>query len=186
MGEFSYDRTQVLDLSQRLFLGRRKAVDPPAKGLAYEESYRCPACGSGELNAIAMMDVFACNFCRHMFTANLQTQSVQIADSLQPMAWQWNGWRWRTAQQNSTTAALVWSFASVLTVVPVAIIAISNYIFPPLEGSNFPLMWTGLTLSCHSVMSGWLLAEYHRWPWYISSRIRLQRLGDRLFASDHD
>ncbi len=131
-----------------------------------------------------MMDIFACNFCRHMFTANLQNQSVQLADSLQPMAWQWNGWRWQTSQQNDTTAALMWSFAGVLTFAPVAIIAISNYIFPPLEGSNFPLMWTGLTLISHSLMSGWLLAEYHRWPWYLSSRIRLQRLKERLIEGD--
>lgn len=145
------------------------------KTLSYHETYQCPACGSGELGAIALMDVFACDFCRHMFTANLQTQSVQLADSLSPMAWQWQGSRWQAAHHGNTSASLIWAFCSGLTVVPVALIALSNYIFPPLEGSNFPLMWIALTWVSHSAMSLWLLAEYHRWPWYVSSGIRLRR-----------
>ncbi|NJM96745.1 MAG: hypothetical protein HC800_05715 [Phormidesmis sp. RL_2_1] len=142
------------------------------------------------------MDVFACSFCQHLFTANLQAQSVQLADSLQPMAWYWNGISWRTAHHRDTSAALIWLFASTLTVIPVVIIALANYIFPPLEsyGSssaasvqdnlNFPVIWTGLTLISHGAMSLWLLAEYHRWPWYIASGIRLQRMGARWFGRE--
>ncbi|MGB3292884.1 MAG: hypothetical protein WBB01_07860, partial [Phormidesmis sp.] len=59
---------------------------------------------------------------------------------------------------------------------------LSNYIFPPLEASNFPLAWTGLTLLDHSIISIWLLAEYHRWPWYVASKIRLWRFLERCFA----
>ncbi len=154
----------------------------PMRRLSLEENYRCPACGSGELGAIALMDIFACDFCRHVFTTNLQTQSLHLADSLQPMAWQWDGWRWRTAQQGDTAAVLIWSFAGVLTIIPVGLIALSNYIFPPLEGSSFPLTWTALTLMSHGIMSAWLLAEYHRWPWYVGGRIRLQRWRDRWFS----
>jgi hypothetical protein len=157
------------------------------KRLDLEETYPCPACGSGELSAIALMDIFACNFCRHVFTTNLQAQSLHLADSLQPMAWQWNGKRWRTAQQGDTSAAVVWIFAAVLTVLPVSLIAISNYVFPALESSkdsaSFPLTWTALTLLSHGFMSGWLLAEYHRWPWYVGSRVRLRRWKER-WSSD--
>lgn len=183
MGELEQSQAQSSDL--RVLLGRRKKLAElkSTTRLAFDESYRCPACGSGEMSAIAMMDVFACNFCRHMFTANLQTQSVHLADSLQPMAWQWNGWRWRTAQQSDTAAGVIWMFAGVLTAAPVGIIAVSNYIFPPLEGSNFPLMWIGLTLLSHGIMSGWLLAEYHRWPWYVGGRIRLQRWREQWFGA---
>ena len=151
--------------------------------LNYGLTYRCPACASGELNAIAMMDVFACDFCRHMFTANLDLQSVQLADTVRSKIWHWNGWRWRTEQQRDTAAALVWAFSAGLTVVPVTLIALSNYVFPPLEASNFPLMWVELTLVAHAVMSGWLLAEYHHWPWYISGRIRLKRMQERWFPA---
>lgn len=151
---------------------------PHSRALSYEQIYCCPACGCGELSAIALMDVFACNFCRHFFTANLQTQSVQLADSRQPMAWSWNGHRWRSAYQADVAASLLWGFASLLTLLPVTLIALSNYIFPPLEGlesSHFPVIWSGLTLITHALIAGWLLAEYHRWPWYIASGIFYQR-----------
>ena len=183
MGELEQSQAQSSDA--RVLLGQRKKLAElkPTIRLAFDESYRCPACGSGEMSAIAMMDVFACNFCRHVFTANLQTQSVQLADSLQPMAWQWNGWRWKTAQQSDTAAVVIWMFAGVLTAAPVGIIAVSSYIFPPLEGSNFPLMWIGLTLLSHGIMSGWLLAEYHRWSWYVGGRIRWQRWREQWFRA---
>ncbi len=153
------------------------------RALSYEQVYRCPACGKGELRAVSLMDVFACNFCRHLFTANLQTQAVQLADSLQPMAWIWNGRRWRAAYQADTTAALLWIFASVLTLTPVTLIALSNYVFPPLEDSHFPTVWIGLTLGSHALISAWLLAEYHQWPWYIASGIRWQRFWEHLLEA---
>lgn len=152
------------------------------KRLTYEESYRCPACGSGELRAIALMDAFGCSFCQQMFTANLSTQSVHLEGGVQPMAWQWNGRQWRIAHQSETASALVWSFSSALAITPVFIILLGNYIFPPLEGSQFPLVWATLTLACHGLMGGLLLAEYHRWPWYISSRIRFQRWRQQMFT----
>lgn len=155
------------------------------KRLTYDESYRCPACGSGDLNAIALMDAFGCSFCQQMFTANLNTQSVHLEGGVQPMAWQWNGWKWRIAHQSETAAALVWCFSVALAITPVTLILLGNYIFPPLEGSHFPLLWASLTLSAHSLMGGLLLAEYHRWPWYISSRIRFQRWKEQLFTREH-
>jgi ribosomal protein L37AE/L43A len=162
--------------------GKGQAAELEMRSLNYEGTYRCPACGSGDLQAIAMMDVFACNFCRHLFTANLQTQSLHMADSLHPRAWQWTGGRWRLAYQSETAAALVWVFSAFLAIAPVFLIALSNYIFPPLEGSDFPLLWIGLTLLSHALIAGWLLAEYHRWPWYISSQIRWQRWLSREAA----
>lgn len=172
MGEFEYSAEHK----------QKIAITP--KPLTYAETYRCPVCESGDLSAIALMDAFACSFCRHIFTANLQTQSVQLSDSLQPMAWRWNGLRWRTAQQSGTADYLIWLFSGGLTAAPVVLIALSNYVFPPLESTDFPLMWTALTLMSHGAMSSWLLAEYHRWPWYVAGTIRLQRLRERLFADD--
>lgn len=150
--------------------------------LQYEDTYLCPACGSGHIRAVALMDVFACDFCRHMFTVNLQTQSLQLADSLQPMAWRWTGRRWRGAHQSDTAASLVWGFAAGLVIAPVLIISLSNYVFPPSGGFRFVLIWIGLTGLSHSLMSGWLLAEYHRWPWYVSSRIRIRRWREQLLS----
>ncbi|MGB3765472.1 MAG: hypothetical protein WA947_02850 [Phormidesmis sp.] len=181
MGELGYHQPQI---GER-YSGKASSSQVLApKALSYEETYRCPACASGELNAIALMDIFACDFCRHMFLANLENQSVHLADSLQPMAWQWNGWRWQTAQQSDTAAGVIWAFTIGLVLAPVGIIALSSYVFPPLDSTDFPRMWTALTLGSHSTIALWLLAEYYRWPWYISSRIRLNRLKARLFGSD--
>ena len=156
-----------------------EASDRAQHTLSYEESYQCPACGQGRLSAISLMDIFACDFCRHMFTANLQNQSVHLADSLQPMAWRWTGKRWQAAHQKDTANYLVWSFAAILVIAPVSLIAVSNYIFPPSGGLRFVVSWCVLTLLSHSMISGWLLAEYERWPWYIASRIQLTRLRER-------
>ena len=152
----------------------------PVRKLSYQEIYSCPACGHGKLSAMAMMDAFACDFCRHIFTASLQTQPVHLADSLKQIGWQWTGQRWRAAHQSETKAALVWIFCIVLTIAPVLLIAVSNYIFPPSGGLRFVMIWVGLTGITHGLISGWLLFEYHQWPWYIASRIRLQRLKERL------
>ncbi len=175
MGEFGHSG-EPGSLGSRQHRGRLE------RALSYEEVYRCPACGSGELSAIALMDAFSCDFCRHIFTANLTTQSVHLADSLHRAAWYWNGLQWRTASQRDTAAYLVWGFAGGIALVPVGLIALSNYILPPLETSGFPLMWTELTLTSHGIISIWLLAEYHRWPWYVASKIRLQRFWERCFT----
>ncbi|MEL7350055.1 MAG: hypothetical protein AAF171_27095 [Cyanobacteria bacterium P01_A01_bin.116] len=157
-----------------------KRASNQARSLSYEQTYRCPACGSGDLSAIALMDVFGCDFCRHLFTANLNTQTLQLADEQRPRAWQWTGERWRTRQQSHASTPVLWTFTTGLTLTPVLLIALSNYIFPPLDGSNFPVVWSLLTLMSHSAISAWLLAEYYRWPWYVSSRIRWQRLREHL------
>ncbi|MEL6553898.1 MAG: hypothetical protein AAFQ63_10625 [Cyanobacteria bacterium J06621_11] len=159
---------------------RAKQTAKQPTTLNYQQGYSCPACGSGDLRAMAMMDVFACDFCRHMFTANLQTQSLQLADSLQPRAWQWTGYRWRAAHQRETKAALVWAFSLILTVAPVLLISVSNYIFPPSGGLKFVLSWVTLTGVTHGLISAWLLSEYHQWPWYVASRIRLQRMREQF------
>lgn len=181
------DRASQGKRSRRLRRGLSKqeiVANERSHSLSIDQVYRCPACGSGELSAIALMDVFACDFCHHMFTANLQTQSLQLADSQLPMAWRWNGERWRTAHQGNTAAPVIWTFCGGLMVTPVLLIALSNYIFPPLNGSNFPVMWTGLTFVSHGVIATWLLSEYHRWPWYVSGRIRLQRMRERMLNAD--
>ncbi|MBE9080182.1 hypothetical protein IQ241_23320 [Romeria aff. gracilis LEGE 07310] len=155
----------------------------PSRQLAFHDSYRCPMCCHGQLSGLTLMDAFACDFCRHIFTANLSAQSLQVADSAQPMAWRWNGQRWRAAQRaDLEVTALIWLFGLSLACFPTGIIALSNYIFPPLESSSqsFPLVWTGLTFLIHGSLVFWLLAEHYQWPPYITAKIRLRRLSERL------
>ncbi|GAB4159823.1 MAG: hypothetical protein Fur0046_39110 [Cyanobacteria bacterium J069] len=162
----------------------RKHPNSRQRPLNFGDRYTCPACRHGEITGLTLMDAFACNFCRHIFTANLSEQSVQVADSVQPMIWRWTGWNWQSAYQadpNLTT--FVWLIAGMLVVLPTGIVWLSSYTFPPLPGSPwawFPVVWVSITLSAHLLMVGWLLAEHYQFPPYISSKVRLRHLLDRF------
>ncbi|NJM45878.1 MAG: hypothetical protein HC860_06610 [Alkalinema sp. RU_4_3] len=67
------------------------SLNPASLKLNYSDRYRCPLCQHGTLSSLILMDVFACDFCRHMFTANLENQVLRVEDSLQNLAWRWNG-----------------------------------------------------------------------------------------------
>ncbi|GAB4464023.1 MAG: hypothetical protein OHK0037_17540 [Elainellaceae cyanobacterium] len=146
--------------------------------LDFGDRYTCPVCRHGEITGLTLMDAFACNFCRHIFTANLADQSVQVADSVQPMVWRWTGWNWQSAYQtdpNLTT--FVWLISVLLVLLPTSIVWLSSYTFPPLPGSPwswFPAVWVSITFSAHLLMVAWLLAEHYQFPPYISSKVRLR------------
>lgn len=152
--------------------------------LSYSGTYICPVCRHGQISNLTLMEAFACNFCRHIFTANLEAQSVQVVDSSQPMSWRWNGRTWRFAYRDyPNVTVLVWFISAVLIILPASIVWISAYLFPPLPGSRwswFPMAWLGFTFGVHFLMVAWLLAEHYHLPLYISSRIRLREwLGRR-------
>jgi hypothetical protein len=130
------------------------------------------------------MDAFACNFCRHIFTANLRNQSLQVVDSAQPMSWRWNGKNWQAAHRDDPSLTTVlWLLGSVLVTLPAVLVWLPFHIFPPQPGSRFawlPGAWVGLTLGLHLLMVSWLLAEHYQLPLYVASRIRImQWLGRR-------
>lgn len=146
--------------------------------LNYQGTYICPVCRHGQISTLALMDAFACNFCRHIFTANLRNQSVQVVDSSQPMSWRWNGRKWQSTHQDDPNLTFViWVIGVVLVTLPASIVWLMSYLFPPLPGSLwawFPRVWLGCTLGVHLLMVAWLLAEHYQLPLYISSRIRLR------------
>ncbi|MEO1590863.1 MAG: hypothetical protein AAFU71_06185 [Cyanobacteria bacterium J06632_22] len=151
--------------------------------LSLNEHYRCPICASGELSAIVLTDAFACDFCRHIFTTNLLNQSVQVVDTAQPMVWFWTGERWRRPRQgNAQVTVTICVVSMMLSCLPAALIALSSYIFPPLNpatGISFTTLWASLALLLHSGMVLWLIAEHYQWPWYVSTKVRLQQLALR-------
>lgn len=150
--------------------------------LNYEDAYICPVCRHGQISALVLMDAFACNFCRHIFTANLQEQSVQIVDNSQPLAWRWTGQAWRMAHQmNADQTLLIWVVGLALVLFPTTLIGVMSYMFPPLGGtaSRFPQIWTGLTFLLHFLLVAWLIAEHHQFALYVSCKVRLQSLMGR-------
>jgi hypothetical protein len=158
-----------------------KSLNSPAtltKTLNYEESYLCPVCRHGQITGLTLMDAFACDFCRHIFTANLKEQTVQVVDSSQPMSWRWVGRRWQVAYRDDLNlSTLIWIISIVVITLPPSLVGLAAYIFPPLPGSRwawFPFAWAGGTLVIHLGMVLWLIAEHYQIPFYVSTKIRLQ------------
>jgi len=152
-------------------------------GLSYQQTYVCPVCRHGQIEALTLMDAFACNFCRHIFTTNLQEQSIRVEDSSQPFVWRWTGRTWRPIQQDDFDLTLViWLVSVALVALPTALIWLSYHTFPPLPGSTgywVSTLWTALTFMFHFVLVLWLLVEHYQLPSYIALRIQLQRWLER-------
>lgn len=157
-----------------------KATRPDDCHLNYQGAYVCPICRHGQITGLTLMDAFACDFCRHIFTANLQEQSVQVVDSSQPMSWRWSGRNWQVAYQDDfNLTVMIWFMAAMLVGLPSAIVWLSAYTFPPLPGSPwswFPMVWVGCTLVVHLLLVVWVMAEHYQVPWYVTSKIRLRSL----------
>ncbi|MBD0269899.1 MAG: hypothetical protein ICV77_16605, partial [Cyanobacteria bacterium Co-bin8] len=65
-----------------LFASKPKSGRPleSSRGLSVDSgsTYLCPVCRHGQIEAMTLMDAFACNFCRHIFEVNLEQQTVQV------------------------------------------------------------------------------------------------------------
>ncbi len=154
------------------------------RDLNYQETYVCPVCRHGQIAALTLMDAFACDFCRHIFTGNLLEQSIHVEDSSQPMTWRWNGHTWKAANQLDVDLTIVvWFVGLALVLLPPVLIWLSSHTFPPMQGSTwawFPTVWISLTFFTHFTFVGWLLAEYYQVPAYVTCKIRLRdALGRR-------
>lgn len=129
------------------------------------------------------MDAFACNFCRHIFTANLREQSIHVEDSSQPMTWRWNGRNWQAANQpDADLTVVIWLVGIALVILPPVLIWLPAHIIRPLEEDSwswFPTFWVGLTFLTHFSFVAWLMAEHYQLPLYVSCKIRLRQWLER-------
>ncbi len=125
------------------------------------------------------MDAFACDFCRHIFTPNLEAQTIEVVDSVQPMTWRWTGQSWRQSRHlDRDLTLLVWGLGAVLVLLPPGLVWLAGYVFPPLPdspGASVPLIWAGLTLLCHSLLALWLVAEHYQFSAYVALKLQLRR-----------
>lgn len=148
--------------------------------------YDCPICYRRQIQPLALMDTWGCSSCQHIFTLNLQQQSIQVIDTAQPFTWVWNGRRWRSPVLGDRPVRLVIGVLGlVLLVFPSLLVGLSAYIFPPLEGSQgawIPWAWVGLTFLTHSLLVGWLIGETYQMAPYIAWKLRLQNLWMRSFS----
>ena len=152
--------------------------------LNYQGVYSCPVCRQGQISGLPLMDAFACNFCRHIFTANLEKQWIQVVDGSQPQAWRWNGRQW-IANRRSNDVELTWEIWLVgiaLVILPPLLVWLAYHTFPPetsSAGSWFPPVWIGFTFACHLAMVGWLMVEHYQFPIYVSLQVRWRQLWGR-------
>lgn len=157
---------------------------PPERPLSLDDSFPCPVCRQGKIEALVLTEAFACEFCRHILSANLPEQQVKIVDSSQPLTWLWNGTRWRLARGENAQelSAIVLLTATMLIVIPAGIVWLSGALFPPLEPTSavpFATLWAGITLAAHLGFVLWLIGEYYQIPFYVAAKIRIMRLRTR-------
>jgi hypothetical protein len=147
--------------------------------LSYDDTYLCPICRHGELRALVLMDAFGCDFCRHIFTANLSAQILRAEDSSPPMNWRWNGLNWQSVLQgDGDLSTLVWLFSLGIVVLPPLLVWLPLHTFPPAAGSRgswLPTVWLLLTALLHGAGGSWLMAEHHQWAPYIGLKARWRR-----------
>jgi hypothetical protein len=152
----------------------------PGQVLGFDGEYSCPICGHGKLSALLLTEAFACDFCRHIFSANLPEQSVQVVDSPQPLAWRWRAGRWRSlTHQDPSLDVIVWIFFTALTILPAGLVALSAYVFPTVQADgsySFSWLWAVATFLVHLLMALRFVTEHYQWPWYVTWKVTLQNL----------
>ncbi len=140
-------------------------------------TYPCPVCRFGQISSLPLMDALACNFCQHIFTANLEKQQLNMPARQPPLIWGWNGKNWTGA--NLEGVELGWGYwvaAVVLVLLPTAAIGLSAYYLHPTPGTPLfwlPAIWTGLTFLSHLGIIGWLIIEIYQFP--VETYLRVMR-----------
>ena len=154
--------------------------------LDYSQTYSCPLCLRGEIRAFPLMDAFGCDFCRHIFSANLEEQVLDLADGQVPRRWYRKGNQWITKDQET-----FWGyglFGLILIILPTAIVALGAYCFPTLPNSPLswlPKLWVVLTLIFHLSFLIWLAAVYFQFPFGSYFRLLQERFYLVNFRSDN-
>lgn len=169
--------------------------------LSYQGVYTCPVCRHGQISALTLMEAFACNFCRHIFTGDLEKQRIQVVDGSQPLSWRWNGRTWKAAHRREDIDLTweIWLVGIALVFLPPSLIGLAYHTFPPMQNAYcmgltpfslvqrgtaclsywFPLFWTGLTFLSHFTFVSWLIVEHFQFPIYVLFRVRLQQVLGR-------
>ncbi len=149
-----------------------------------QDPYPCPICRKGTVQTMVMMDTLSCSFCRHIFSADVSSQTLQVEDTLPKSTWIWSRDRWATQTARSPDLTyLVWFTAAFLTIIPALIIGLPAYVFPPiggLQGNSFSVVWTELTLGIHCLIAAWLLVEHYQLPSYVAAKITIDRTLEDL------
>ena len=153
----------------------RHSVDP---------YHHCPLCSHGTLSTIAMMDAMSCDFCRHIFSIDLDQPLIEppvlkIEDTAYPLSWQWTGQQWKAqAQAEPQLLRWLWSLCAAIILIPSGLMSLAVHLFPPTphsRGAWFSSLWLGLTILAHVTIAFWLLCEHYQWPIYQRLKLFYER-----------
>lgn len=153
----------VLDVAQLMLSQTTKA-----SCFSYQGVYPCPVCRLGQIEALPLMDAMACEFCNHIFTADLEKQQLKMPSRQPPLIWRWNGRKWTEAHLEGVELGWgYWLAAVALVILPTTLIGLCAYTFPltpDIPLSWLPTVWTGLTFLSHLWIIGWLVIEFYQFP----------------------
>ncbi|TVQ45682.1 MAG: hypothetical protein EA365_07410 [Gloeocapsa sp. DLM2.Bin57] len=146
--------------------------------LNYHHDYLCPLCRQGRIHSIALMDAFACDCCQHIFSADVEQQTLTAVDTQLPMTWQWNQKTWTRVNPEGVNFGWLYLVLGILWVLlPTTIVGLASYLFPPLPGSSLawlPWFWTVVTFLSHLLCLVWLILEYYQFPVRVYLRFLLR------------
>jgi len=131
-------------------------------------TYPCPICRRGEVKPLPLMEALACGFCQHIFTLNLETEVLTMADREPPLSWHWDGRRWTGAHLAGVEFNWFYKVAAAgFLVLPTGIVGLGAYLFPPIPGSPLdwvPLVWVWVVFISHLSILLWLVGEFYQFP----------------------
>lgn len=151
--------------------------------LNLDSAYPCPVCRLGKIRTMPLMEALACDFCSHIFEANLEKQQLAMVSRQPALIWRWNGKHWVEAHLEGIEFG--WGYilaAIVLVALPTALIGLTTYAFPPTPDTPLywiPYAWVGLTFLSHLGIVVWLMIEIYQLPIGIYLRAIQQRLLSR-------
>jgi hypothetical protein len=133
-----------------------------------QSNYPCPVCRLGRIQAMSLMDVMACNTCRHMFALNVEKHCLSTVDYTSPLIWYWNGRNW--IGDHVKGMKLGWDFwliSVIFVILPPTLIGLLTYVSVKHSGDApplFSLAWLGLTFLLHLSLVGLSIVGFYRFP----------------------
>lgn len=131
-------------------------------------AYPCPVCRWGQIKPLPLMEAVACEFCQHIFTVDLETEVLRMADREPPLSWHWDGKLWTGAHLAGVEFNWFYGVAAVaFLILPTGIVGLGAYLFPPIPGSPldwFPSLWVCLVFGSHLLILLWLVGEFYQFP----------------------
>lgn len=123
---------------------------------------------------MTLMEAMSCNFCKQIFTIDLEKQELMLPSRQPPLIWRWDGMNWK--QPRLEGVELGWGYifgALAFIALPTILTGSIAYYLPPQADQPItwvPYIWAILTFCSHTSIIIWLFVEIYQVP--VGSYIR--------------